>query len=475
MKKVKAGKKSHGIYRKLVISYAVFALLMLVLFIVSLSVIGTLSIGRRGLSLSPAEVVNQDEIERQASEIAKMRGWIEALDDNFQVTEIYGEKETSRMSYTAKDLLRLTRADIGQGSIGKIYRDEYMGILNERTDAKGYYLIIYPRSDVKVQITRMFSPNNTNPLWFYLLLFMFLILFLAVCLLMGYFLSRGIRKPLSHLMQAMERVKLGEAYVELDFKAGGEFAEIKDTFNLMVYNLKKAESEKEEAENKKNKMLLDLSHDLRTPIATISSMAIALEEDMVSQEEKKRYYETIQLKADKVNLLAEDLFTMLKMKSEGYVLQRSNVDLSELLRRLCAEYYSDAELRGLELLAEIPDESIYFQCDESLLTRAAGNLVANAVKYNQTGTFVKAVLTNEEDKISILVADDGNEIPEEIRNQMFDDFARGDQARRSDGGTGLGLSIAKAIVEKHGGMLFYRRECGQNQFKLALEEKGESR
>ena len=88
------------------------------------------------------------------------------------------------------------------------------------------------------------------------------------------------------------------------------------------------------------------------------------------------------------------------------------------------------------------------------------------MKYNQSGEVIEvAVRVNREaDCIEIIVMDDGDLIPEEQRDILFDAFTRGDQARKSDGGTGLGLAITKAITKIHGGMTYYQQIDGKNCF-----------
>ena len=93
-------------------------------------------------------------------------------------------------------------------------------------------------------------------------------------------------------------------------------------------------------------MLLELSHDIKTPVATIKSYIYALQEQMVPDVDVPKYYETIARKADRVNTLSEDLFMLLKMESAEYQLSLQTLDLSELTRQICAEYYEEITNAG---------------------------------------------------------------------------------------------------------------------------------
>ena len=216
-------------------------------------------------------------------------------------------------------------------------------------------------------------------------------------------------------------------------------------------------------------MLLELPHDIKTPVATIKSYAAALSEHMVPEEELPKYYATISQKADRVNNLTVDLFTMLKMEREEYVITKEKLNFSELVRTILANLYEDIITDGFEPEIDLPDEDLYTLGDANYLTRAVENLINNARKYNTTGKSIGVRLSCTEDNcFSLQVLDDGTEINDETRKTMFLAFARGEKARSSDGGTGLGLAITKQIIAKHGGTLVYRYFDEKNCFEITL-------
>lgn len=478
---MKKKSKKGSLYRKLVCSYVLFSLLVVLLFSVCLVIVSMLLSNGNLPGLVPYTLTDQESCEKAMPGIQNLKGWIEELDEEYQVRAVMGDKRTPQDSYMSRELFRLTSPD-------DTYSKEYVGFLNERTDEKGYYLVILGRTEMRLGTTILYGPDNRDTRWEKLFLAMFFGLFVIMCILMAQYLNRRIKRPLQYLTEGMERVRTGERDVQLSFQTEAEFAQIRDAFNVMSKSLETARREKEEAECRKNKMLLELSHDIRTPIATISSYAVALKQDMVCAEEQKKYYETIRSKAERVNLLADDMFTMLKMQSSEYELYRTKGDICEFLRRECVEYFGDAQDQGLSMEVDIPEESIWVKADYSLLKRVMGNLLSNAVKYNHTGKeiavtlFVNHTQSGQGDRssmaeadlnkrnrvVQIEVADDGNPVPEQLRDHLFDDFVRGDQARRTDGGTGLGLSIARAILRKHGGELSYQYKDGKNCFLAVL-------
>lgn len=274
---------------------------------------------------------------------------------------------------------------------------------------------------------------------------------------------------MDNLINGMKRVEAGEEKVQLSMNAEKEFVELQDAFNRMVEQLAYQKSINEDMNKSRQNMLQELSHDIKTPVATIKSYAAALKEGMVPEEQKDRYYETIALKADRVNNMSEDLFTMLKMESLDYELNLSKVDICELVRQICAEYYEEISQTGYDMDISIPEDKVFIEGDEKLLLRVISNLLINAKNYNSKGHSINISLFNKGKDVIIKVLDDGEEIDKQVQSLMFNPFARGESARRSsNGGTGLGLAIAKAVVNKHKGELSYKREENYNVFAIVL-------
>ncbi|MCR5544606.1 MAG: HAMP domain-containing histidine kinase [Eubacterium sp.] len=205
-----------------------------------------------------------------------------------------------------------------------------------------------------------------------------------------------------------------------------------------------------EFERKRNLMISDIAHDLKTPMTTVSGYAMALSDGMVSDDKKQEYLDAINAKSKRMNDLINLLFDYVKLDSEGFTLEKSKVDICELLRECVAFQYQDIEDAGFELDLDIPEESIIIEADKLQFSRVITNLITNAIRHNDEGTKLGVYLKNEYDVLRIIVADSGNLIEQEKAEYIFDPFVVGDESRNSRGGTGLGLSIAKKVVDMHG-------------------------
>ena len=234
----------------------------------------------------------------------------------------------------------------------------------------------------------------------------------------------------------------------------------------------KAEEMRKVYEKKRNLMLSDIAHDLRTPITTIAGYSKALNDDMViSEEKKKEYLLAIENKSARMNDLINLLFDYVRLDSESYGLRKDEIDLPELLRTIAASLYSDIEEKGMEFEISIPEEVHMVSLDRVQFSRVIVNLINNAIKHNEAGTTISLEMKKEKDKIQIIVSDNGSLIPTFLSEHIFEPFAMGDASRTAQSGSGLGLSIAKKIVEMHGWTLELRQYYEEYRKSFVIEIK----
>ncbi len=235
---------------------------------------------------------------------------------------------------------------------------------------------------------------------------------------------------------------------------------------IVTSEVQRMEQEKEAIqrsyERQRNLMLSDIAHDLRTPITTISGYAKALNDGMVTEEEKrKEYLEAIENKSQRMSNLITLLFDYVKLGSEGFELKLEQTDLCELIRENAALLYSDVEEKGMEFVIEIPEEPCMVEVDALQFSRAVTNIINNAIRHNEPGTEIKLELRQEAGRTVVVISDNGELIEDYVAEHIFEPFSVGDQSRRTKGGNGLGLSIAKKIVQMHGWSLnLYQNQWG---------------
>lgn len=443
-----------SIFSKLIGSFILFAVAIAVTFalclLLEMTFIGGGDIGK----LTPDAIIDEYGNVTDIETVGMLGGWIEELDENDNILRVYGDKKTAVLHYDTDELLRLT----------SMYSDyEFVGIYVAPESSERRFLCVYDRKIVQPVMNVILNniPSQGQPDF----IMLFIPLSIAEIVLISLYHRRKIKRPLDSIIAGMESLKSGNSSARIDIKTEAEFEEIVETFNIMADRLEREKTEKERLTQSKNRMLLELSHDIRTPVATIKSCANALEAGLVPEERIQRYYRTIDAKADRVRILSDDMFTMLKMDTPDYTLNLEWTNMCEFLRRLCAEYYDEVTEAGFEFIVDIPENDIFTEIDVKMFPRVVGNLLSNAVRYNDTGSTISARLAADK-MLTLEIADDGQPIA--LAEEVFTAFSRGDKARRTDGGTGLGLAISKLIVEKHGGKLGYFREGKENVFRVKL-------
>ena len=208
-----------------------------------------------------------------------------------------------------------------------------------------------------------------------------------------------------------------------------------------------------EDERRKNLLLSDIAHDIKTPITTIAGFSQALCEEQIETNKQKEYLNAINVKSLQTVDMITLLFEYVKLDSEGYELTKTTEDICEVFRGCVANYYTDFENKRMELDINIPEEGIFMQIDRLQMQRVFNNILVNALKHNPEGTKIYLSVELLEKWVSIKVSDNGTWIESEIARYIFDPYVQGDKSRTGGRGTGLGLSITRKIVEMHSGRI----------------------
>lgn len=469
---MKQRKKQGSVFRQLVTSYISFAVLLVAgLYVCLFGVL--LSLGGGTIeSLAPYDMIDENGQVKDLGSLERNGMWIEKLDEDYHILEVYGQKQDKPQSYTQDEIYEYLVTDNMVDTDTPAAR--YRGFINtiKLDGEKYYYFVKAERNILSLSYNYNAAGSGAGQRIVAVFFVVFTLFFFGNCYLMSRYLSRKIKKPLSEITVGMEQViNHGVDQVRLDFRAQKEFEEIRDSFNIMTERLENEKREKRVLEERKNRMLLELSHDIKTPVSTIKSYANVLEEGLIREEDLRGYYQTIDKKAVRVDELVNEMFLMLKLDNPEYEFEIKKTDICELLRTICAGYYEDLEAKGIEMHIEIPETPIWAGIDQKETKRVIENLLGNIIKYNQTGQGAWVSVKENSETVEIQIQDDGEAIAQEIHTIMFDPFVRGDQARSSKGGTGLGLAIARKIVEKLGGEITYQYKEGKNSFLIKLFKK----
>lgn len=328
--------------------------------------------------------------------------------------------------------------------------------LNAQSESE-WLLLKLPREAITITINSdPFVAYFNHSLSYYVFLGVGMILLLII--VYSYWVARRIRKPLRIITLGLKQMIQGNYDTRIALYAEKEFSQIGETFNYMADVIEKTTKEKRQAEESKKRMMVDLSHDLKTPITSIQGFAQALVEGRGEDEERqKRYLSYIYNKSSQVTKLIQNMLELLKIDSPDFLLRMEHQELGEFIREIIADTYGEIEQKNFVLHLNVPEEDVFLNFDAELLSSVVHNLISNALIYNPPGTHLRVEVIPLEKEVTIEIADTGVGIPEELWSTMFDPFVRGDKARTASGGTGLGLSIAMKNTEKMGGTLHLSR------------------
>jgi signal transduction histidine kinase len=229
------------------------------------------------------------------------------------------------------------------------------------------------------------------------------------------------------------------------------------------------ESARADLERQRDEFFSSVSHDLRTPVAAIkAAIGVVLANEPASVPPPlHRLLGNIDLAADELTRLIEDLLEVARLQSGRVELWRSEADLRNLVSRAARAIEPLVDKRGQTLEVVLPDHAVVSWVDGERLGRALRNLLGNAQKYGHEHGRVVVRLEEDVDETYISVSDDGPGIAPEDQERIFERFYR---VRESTGvGTGLGLAIARGLVELHGGTLRVKSAPGEGStFTITL-------
>jgi signal transduction histidine kinase len=269
-------------------------------------------------------------------------------------------------------------------------------------------------------------------------------LILLFVLSMLFFITRSITQSVMLLEKATRRIADGELNIKIDIKGSNEITSLTSSLNHMRLALK-------EEELRRNRFIMGITHDLKTPLALIKGYAEAIEDGMTSDPSTLRHsVSIITAKTDQLEGMINDLIDFVRIDSREWKPLRIPVNMSTFLTFFAKRIKDDAELlqKVIETRIDIsPDCTI--PMDEHLTVRALENLVNNAIRYTGEGGLIVFSSWQKEGDLIIEIRDNGLGIKPDDLPHVFEMFYRGTNSRREQG-MGMGLSVVRGIVESQG-------------------------
>lgn len=226
-------------------------------------------------------------------------------------------------------------------------------------------------------------------------------------------------------------------------------------------------TEQQRAQKSREEFSANVSHELKTPLTSISGFAELMASGMASSsDDVKMFSGLIRKESSRLLSLIDDIIRLSRIEANMEQLQEE-VELLSLSQEECEHLLPAADQKGIRIVCD--GEAAYVRGNRTMLREVVYNLCENAVKYNKNEGSVHVCVRKTKDTVVLSVKDTGIGIPKEYHDRIFERFYRVDKSRSKEtGGTGLGLSIVKHIVQAHGGSLTIDSEPGQGSCICAL-------
>ncbi|MGO4110537.1 ATP-binding protein [Paenibacillus sp. YAF4_2] len=296
----------------------------------------------------------------------------------------------------------------------------------------------------------------------------FLIVFLPLSFLLFYLFTKPYVAYFQEISSGIHRLANGDFKGGVSISSNDEFGIIANDLNTAGEMLQKAVERGDFAENSKHQLVLNLAHDLRTPLTSVLGyLDFILRDEQLTPEQMKHFATIAFNKSQRLERLIDELFEVTRMNYGKLTLDKQAIDLSGLLLQLNEELYPLFNKNRLTARLELPPQ-LMMEADGELIARVFENLLTNAARYGQDGQYVDVKGRIENGEAVVEVINYGELIKPEDLPHLFDMFYTGDRARSPEGSTGLGLFIVKNIVEQHQGRITVESSAIRTIFTVRL-------
>ncbi len=299
------------------------------------------------------------------------------------------------------------------------------------TMIRGQYVKIYPNWKDSV----------------YTVTILVVILTMIVCIALGslltVFVSNRIVKPIKELNFATNLVARGNFKVRVPQSKDKEYQQLINNFNRMAEELAGIET-------LRGDFISNVSHEFKTPLASIQGFAKLLQDDDISTEERREYTQIIIGETSRLSKLTSDILRLSKLENQNTISNKKRFSIDEQIRKILLVLEPEWTKKNIDL--DISLDTVYYFGNEELMAQIWQNIINNAIKFTPENGHIGVKLFSNEKNINVMITDDGPTIPPEVAAKIFDKFYQGDNSRKTEG-NGLGLALVKRIVDLCDGKL----------------------
>lgn len=287
-------------------------------------------------------------------------------------------------------------------------------------------------------------------IWF--LIFFLILIFSGFVIMSGAFFINSIIRPVRKINETASKIAKGDFKASIEkYKYDDEIGQLCDTINNMAREIG-------ETERMKNEFISTVSHELRTPLTAIKGWGETIRSAKDSDDEIiDKGINVIVNESERLTDLVEELLDFSRMESGKMTLKTARIDIVKELSEVLEVFRERSEREGIDLVIDIPQNTININGDKNRLKQAFVNIIDNSFKYNKKGGFVKVGLECTDKSVKISISDNGcgiskNDLPR-VREKFY-------KANKSVRGSGIGLAVTDEIIKLHGGEMIIESKIG---------------
>lgn len=280
----------------------------------------------------------------------------------------------------------------------------------------------------------------------------------VLSVLASFSIVRRVKKQLSEMSEALADIKNGNGNRRILSETHELAAPIAYEINDIVMSYENRLAVFHQTEETNKQLMTSLSHDVRTPLTTLIGYLDAVYKEAVTGKEREEYIKTARRKAHDLKEYIDVLFDWFKLNSNEFALEMGTVEIAELTRNILIDWIPVLEDKQIDYIIDIPEQPFRVELDPDGYMRILNNLMQNAIAHSHADK-IEITLSKQDNKIQILLADNGIGMEKEDVKHIFERLYKCDKGR-SEKGSGLGLSIVHQLTEKMNGQITAESEPG---------------
>lgn len=279
-----------------------------------------------------------------------------------------------------------------------------------------------------------------------------------------WFASSRMTKPLKDMSEVVRSFGRGDFSRRIQVEDNDEIGQLSETFNNMANSL-------ENFENVRRAFVSNLSHELRTPMTTISGFVDGMLDGTIPKDNQEHYLNIVSTEIKRLARLVKSMRNLSRVDTEGITINKSEFNVQEMIFALTELFEKVIQEKQLRIIGVNRFEETIINADSDMMFQVLYNLLENATKFTEEGGYIEFDIMQTDENTHIRIKNSGEGIPQEELPMIFDKFYKVDKSRSLDiKGMGLGLYISKTIVELHGGEIGVSSVPGEYcQFEITLE------